>query len=58
MATKQTERGTDHHGRPLPAGVYAVVDPRGVIVGYKARWREEDENGVESVKDLVAAAVR
>jgi hypothetical protein len=47
MATKQTESGTDHHGRPLPAGVYAVVDPRGVIVGYKARWREQDENGVE-----------
>lgn len=47
MATKQTESGTDHHGKPLPAGVYALVDPRGAIVGYKARWREEDESGVE-----------
>jgi hypothetical protein len=32
MATKQTENGTDHHGKPLPAGVYALVDRQGAIL--------------------------
>jgi hypothetical protein len=47
VATKLKERRTDHHGEPLPAGVYALVNPQGAVVGYKARWRDLDEKGVE-----------
>jgi hypothetical protein len=47
VATKLKERRTDHDGKPLPAGVYALVNPQGAVVGYKARWREQDQNGVE-----------
>jgi hypothetical protein len=46
LATKLTERRTDHDGNPLAKGVYALVNPEGAVVGYKARWREQDENGV------------
>ena len=46
MATKLTERRSDHDGNPLAKGVYALVNPEGAVVGYKARWREQDENGV------------
>lgn len=44
--SKLAEIRTDHEGRPLPPGVYAVAREDGSIVGYKVRWREEDENGV------------
>jgi integrase len=46
MAVKLAEIGTDHLGRPLPKGVYGCATPRGEIVSYKVRWREDDENGV------------
>ncbi len=46
VTTKLAEIRTDHEGAPLPAGVYAVAKEDGSIVGYKVRWREEDENGV------------
>src|SRR3954447_4514816 len=46
MATKLTEHRFDHRGEPLPEGVYALVDPSGDVVSYKARWREADANGV------------
>src|SRR5919109_228084 len=46
MATKLSESRLDHRGDPLPAGVYALVDPAGEVVSYKARWRELDDNGV------------
>jgi hypothetical protein len=36
----------DHEGNPLPPGVYATVAPDGTIVGYRARWREDDEDGI------------
>lgn len=47
MATKLLESRVDHEGEPLPEGVYALVDPLGDVVSYKARWRESDENGVD-----------
>ena len=47
MATRLSESRVDHDGKSLPQGVYALADPRGEIVSYKARWREEDENGVQ-----------
>ena len=46
MATRLSESRVDHDGDPLPEGVYALVDPHGDVVSYKARWREHDENGV------------
>ncbi|MCA1853267.1 MAG: hypothetical protein LC647_12965 [Beggiatoa sp.] len=46
MTHKLTEIRTDHEGHPLPAGVYAVAREDGSIVGYKARWREDDDDGV------------
>ena len=46
MTGRLRELRTDHEGHPLPAGVYAVVGEDGSTVGYKARWREEDEDGV------------
>ncbi|MBA3358710.1 MAG: hypothetical protein H0U20_04545, partial [Thermoleophilaceae bacterium] len=47
MATRLSETRVDHDGNSLPEGVYALANPRGEIVSYKARWREQDENGVE-----------
>jgi hypothetical protein len=46
MTTRLSERRVDHRGDPLPEGVYALVAPRGEVVSYKARWREQDDNGV------------
>jgi integrase len=46
VPVKLTEITTDHHGASLPKGVYASITTTGEIVSYKARWREEDENGV------------
>jgi hypothetical protein len=46
MATKFTESRLDHRGDPLPQGVYALVDPHGEVVSFKARWREPDDAGV------------
>jgi hypothetical protein len=46
MALKLTELRTDHEGDPLPPGVYAAARDDGTIAGYKARWREEDDDGV------------
>ncbi len=47
MPTRLSESRVDHDGESLPEGVYALVDPRGEIVSYKVRWREQDANGVE-----------
>jgi hypothetical protein len=46
VALKLTDLPIDHEGNPLPPGVYATATPDGTIVGYRTRWREEDENGV------------
>ncbi|HEX6619567.1 MAG TPA: hypothetical protein VF024_07905, partial [Solirubrobacteraceae bacterium] len=46
MATRLSESRVGHDGDPLPEGVYALVNPQGAVVSYKARWREQDENGV------------
>jgi len=46
MATKFTESRLDHRGDLLPLCVYALVDPQGAVVSYKARWREPDDTGV------------
>jgi hypothetical protein len=46
MTTRFSESRVDHRGDPLPEGVYALVTPRGEVVSYKARWREQDDNGV------------
>jgi hypothetical protein len=46
MAIRLSESRVDHRGEPLPEGVYALVNPRGEVVSYKARWRELDENAV------------
>src|SRR5262245_867426 len=48
MASTLTESRIDHRGAPLPDGVYALVEPGGEVVSYKARWRERDVNGVQS----------
>jgi hypothetical protein len=40
-----TETRVDHHGRRLPRGVYALTREDRTIVSYRARWRQEDENG-------------
>jgi hypothetical protein len=47
MASKLTEINLDHNGNPLPPGVYGVVGPDASLRGYKVRWREEGEDGVE-----------
>jgi hypothetical protein len=46
VALKLTDHPIDHDGNPLLPGVYATATPEGTIVGYRARWREEDEDGV------------
>jgi len=47
MAVRTKDVGLDHHGTELPDGIYAVVrQDTGEIVSYKARWREEDEDGI------------
>jgi hypothetical protein len=46
MPVKLEEIRTDHRGDALPPGIYALVAPNGAITGYKARWREEDDDGV------------
>jgi hypothetical protein len=33
-------------GDPLPPGVCALARADGAIVGYKARWREDGDDGV------------
>lgn len=43
---KLTEIRIDHHGNPLPPGVYALATDAGTTVGFKVRWREEDDDGV------------
>src|SRR3954465_3048227 len=47
MASSFSESRVDHRGQPLPDGVYALVEPNGDVVSYKARWRERDPNGVQ-----------
>lgn len=47
MATRLSESRIDHDGESLAEGVYALVNAQGEVVSYKARWREQDENGVE-----------
>src|SRR4051795_11105045 len=47
MASSFSESRVDHRGQPLPDGVYALVEPNGDVVSYKARWRERDVNGVQ-----------
>jgi hypothetical protein len=46
MPVKLEEIRTDHRGDAVPPGIYALVAPNGAITGYKARWREEDDDGV------------
>jgi hypothetical protein len=46
MATRLSESRIDRNGESLPEGVYALVNPQGEVVSYKARWREQDENDV------------
>jgi hypothetical protein len=46
MTTRFSEGCVDHRGDSLPEGVYALVTARGDVVSYKARWREQDDNGV------------
>jgi hypothetical protein len=46
MALQVTEIGIDHRGSELPDGICALArKDNGVIVGFKVRWREEDEDG-------------
>src|SRR3954449_5554600 len=47
MASSFSESRVDHRGQPLPDGVYALAEPNGDVVSYKARWRERDANGVQ-----------
>jgi len=35
------------HGRALPVGIYPIVNDAGELSGYKARWREDDPDGVK-----------
>jgi hypothetical protein len=45
---KVKETGADHHGNELPDGVSATTRKAdGVIVGYRIRWWEEDQNGIK-----------
>jgi hypothetical protein len=46
MGSHLTETRTDHHGQPLPAGIYALTRKDGTIASYKTRWRAEDANGI------------
>jgi hypothetical protein len=46
VALKLTDLPIDHEGNPLSPGVYATATPDGTIVGYRTRWREENEDGV------------
>jgi hypothetical protein len=46
VTLKLTDRPIDHEGNPLPSGVYATATPDGTIVGYRTRWREDDDDGV------------
>jgi hypothetical protein len=47
MATRLSESRVDHHGEPLPEGVYALLNADCEVVSYKDRWRERDENRVQ-----------
>jgi hypothetical protein len=47
MTIPLTESRIDHHGDALPEGVYRLIDPQGLAVSYKARWRELDDKSVE-----------
>lgn len=47
MGLKLEENRMDHHGDELPEDVSALLrKDTGEMVGYKVRWREEDENGI------------
>ncbi len=47
MATPIRETKIDHHGNDLPDDVFACVrTDNGNIISYKARWWEEDEDGI------------
>jgi len=47
MATPIRETKIDHHGNELPDDVFACVrKDNGSIISYKARWWEEDEDGI------------
>lgn len=47
MEPSHRQTNTDHYGNPLPSSVFGSARARdGVIVGYRARWREEDEDGI------------
>jgi integrase len=47
VPTRLFESRSDHNSNALPDGIYALANPEGEIVSYKARWREQDQNGVE-----------
>ena len=36
----------DQRGQSLPPGIYPLTDEAGDLTGYKARWREDDDDGV------------
>jgi hypothetical protein len=45
---KVKETGADHRGNDLPDGISATTrEADGVIVGYRVRWWEEDQNGIK-----------
>jgi hypothetical protein len=47
MALPIREINTDHHGNELPADICACArKDNSVIVSFKVRWREEDEDGI------------
>lgn len=48
MAMKWREVGIDHQGSDLPDGVSGMVrQDGGTYIGYRIRWREQDEDGIE-----------
>lgn len=46
MPTNYDEIRIDHEGKQLPEGVYALARPDGSVASYRARWREEDGEGI------------
>lgn len=47
MEPTHRQTNSDHYGNQLPASVFGTARTGdGVIVGYRARWREEDEDGI------------
>lgn len=48
MPSELRQAKEDHHGRGLPEDIAASIrKDNDEIVGYRVRWREEDENGIE-----------